>query len=1214
MASSQEPSTISEEAGQASSPKSESQIDENDPENDDQIFKPESDSTLLIKPFCECQNCHHWSNSVDWCTTVDLEFDDHHNKVHREKKMQPLLRSEKYPGRAPKILTFSCKNLSQIEKQMIVKTLIHGESIPQPVKLFSDTYFDEDIQMILQDLNYKYSLPIQSFVWPAIFRQLNVFMISGRKTGKTMAYLPAICTFGFQKNQKYQELAKYKGPLIVIVCSNSKQCEEIFDLIKKFYSKIHLKPKVSIVTYPISNANNMDILITIPDSLLHCIKSRIFNFKRLCHLVFEDASTLLKNNEENLYKILNVVNEMLEHRMNNAKVQLIVASEKWTNGVKKLLKSIYMTPIVCIGNYLEAALYANIQFDVKFLKSINKKIYVEELLRNKYYIYKTLIICNKSEILEVNKWLVRNGIKTIALSENSDKEDIEEGEREWSRAIGGEYEVLLCTELIFETCLTINDAVWLIHYSFPSSWTRFTRSFSAMSSNYKSPLEADNTKQEKVQCRSFLIIDETCEEKMPKISYLLNRLSKDFPATYKRYIDNCKIESEKAKILAKKDLCKTLKLFGKCPNPSCNERHMVSEDLDVSHDLPENGKIVFKILDLKDVTQYVVQLIEHIDLNGSLRKINDFDLKQPLIYDPNTEKKRARDVEVGRFYAHCDYTVEGEIFMLCHVLNVGNDTFVEVKLTTGVTLKALRKNLYEPPPSLEIVEVYLCNLIPPHKDEYFSGRSYFTTRASLESLEYENLVLRGDIQLQLDKTFWLNNVVQVVKIAHSEVDKFNFTKHLINLQVVEVCNTQISALHKLCNNCGITLPQYAKPTAKKPVKAKEIEPQRSFLDENPNEVILSSAVTPEEFYVRLSKYQCLLENLEKDIQNAVKNEILDKNVNVSIGKYYLARDSKGELYSRVLVLNTQDDKALCFYVDYGDEAVVHIPDLKYLPSKFITRLPFQAILCRLHGLSPAFGEWEDEATDVLYKYMLEPDSDIYRSLFVQVRDTEDCDTMRTKLKYSVLLKDGFGTKNVLLNQLIIDCGFATSVFGKIDDFELPNREPELDSLDSDSDSNDESESEEILRMLVQITSESTSKDESNSLVPEVYWSQTDEMVKLKVKLIGVTVANLDGKTYKLKFILHKTAEMGRHSAKGQEVEVVLKKVEPMEWLQLTGTNKRMRNIHYEILDIEKKEPKRKFLQLDIPDDESDEDDNVMFHQISDLDSEFDDEEPSSSSD
>lgn len=124
--------------------------------------------------------------------------------------------------------------------------------VPHPVKMLSDTYFSEDIQSALERLNYKYSLPIQSFVWPAVFKQLNVCLIGGPKSGKTMSYLPAICTFCKTEEKKFEELSKYKGPLVLIICPNSKQCEDVFDLTKKLFENIPTRPKVATVTYPVT--------------------------------------------------------------------------------------------------------------------------------------------------------------------------------------------------------------------------------------------------------------------------------------------------------------------------------------------------------------------------------------------------------------------------------------------------------------------------------------------------------------------------------------------------------------------------------------------------------------------------------------------------------------------------------------------------------------------------------------------------------------------------------------------------------------------------------------------------------------------------------------------------------------------------------------------------------------------------------------------------
>lgn len=95
--------------------------------------------------------------------------------------------------------------------------------------------------------------------------------------------------------------------------------------------------------------------------------------------------------------------------------------------------------------------------------------------------------------------------------------------------------------------------------------------------------------------------------------------------------------------------------------------------------------------------------------------------------------------------------------------------------------------------------------------------------------------------------------------------------------------------------------------------------------------------------------------------------------------------------------------------------------------------------------------------------------------------------------------------------------------------------------------------------------------------------------------------------------------MAKHRAGGLEVEIVLNKIEAVEWHQLTATTERLRFVHYEVTNL-KEEPKRRFLQFDFSDDDDNEesDDNdvtkPVIYEVSDMDSEFDEENVSSSSD
>lgn len=122
----------------------------------------------------------------------------------------------------------------------------------------SEVYFHKCIRNNLHQLKYKEAKRIQMYTWPAILRQQHVFMINGPQSGKTMAYLPIILTFLLEKNERYEMfVSKTGGPITVILCANTKKCEEIYDLSKTLLRRNMLK--VFLATYPFSYINAVSV-------------------------------------------------------------------------------------------------------------------------------------------------------------------------------------------------------------------------------------------------------------------------------------------------------------------------------------------------------------------------------------------------------------------------------------------------------------------------------------------------------------------------------------------------------------------------------------------------------------------------------------------------------------------------------------------------------------------------------------------------------------------------------------------------------------------------------------------------------------------------------------------------------------------------------------------------------------------------------------------
>lgn len=196
--------------------------------------------------------------------------------------------------------------------------------------------------------------------------------------------------------------------------------------------------------------------------------------------------------------------------------------------------------------------------------------------------------------------------------------------------------------------------------------------------------------------------------------------------------------------------------------------------------------------------------------------------------------------------------------------------------------------------------------------------------------------------------------------------------------------------------------------------------------------------------------------MQKEIQESLKKINYPKLQNVEIGTICLAKDPEGVDYSRTIVKNIENHKALCFFVDFGDEAVVDISELKYIHNKFITKLPFQSIQCRLYGIKPALDEWQSDINNILYEYATEPNTDIFRLLFIKTFSKDKNDIHPNQNRYSVLLKDGFGEKRVLINTLLIECGVA-----------VPNHE-QIEDFDNSSTTFDTDESDEELEHIIDI--------------------------------------------------------------------------------------------------------------------------------------------------
>lgn len=237
------------------------------------------------------------------------------------------------------------------------------------------------------------------------------------------------------------------------------------------------------------------LLITTLPSLVILLNLRKVSLKRMCHLVFEDADILLEKYPKHFKSLLGLAHQILEHRTCSQTIQIILSSEQWTNPLREVACQLKLPPLICIGAYLEAAVYGNASIKMHFLESKRKQSTLVDILIDDQNCYnKCIVICSKEEELDEASFLFPNrSVKSIIIRSSFVETEIKAREQQWDNSTQGAYPVLLCTDHVFNMNLNVTDATLLVHYSLPTSWTLFSYRFSCFVDNYTCPFGSNNT-------------------------------------------------------------------------------------------------------------------------------------------------------------------------------------------------------------------------------------------------------------------------------------------------------------------------------------------------------------------------------------------------------------------------------------------------------------------------------------------------------------------------------------------------------------------------------------------------------------------------------------------------------------------------------------------------------------------------------------------------
>ncbi|XP_052757081.1 putative ATP-dependent RNA helicase TDRD12 isoform X2 [Galleria mellonella] len=746
----------------------------------------------------------------------------------------------------------------------------------------------------------------------------------------------------------------------------------------------------------------------------------------------EDAERLLEVYLNEVKFFLIKIKEMLKNRANKEmKVQFVVASRIWCDFMESLAKKAPHS-VVCIGSFQECVLYSKASTTVNFVKKENKVKTVLEFLEQIVNSKKTVIVCRSNDEVELlEKNLKKHGKIVFGCDNTMTVHDLYDLSKQWN-----DYEepllgpILVCCDGNL-THLNVSDAHYLVHYSLPEMFSMFCKRFSVLNDNYPSIFKTEN-KNIKIK----ILLDDSNVEQLPKILNFIKRCTNDVPT----FLDEicAKVIEEKDIVKAKKFLpvCDSLLALGECPDFwNCIERHAIFKEYDEPKDwMPKTGIITFKILHVQTAVAYSARLLSNVTKNNTTKypqTYSTLSLKMGMYYSKESNRQLHGIPKVGDLSA---VSIKLNFFARCQVVKIlnyyknGNPNYVLIKLIDEEKLERSRDiYLYYLPEDLRgiethVVQVRLANVKPKDKDVTFSDLSKEQLKKITEKQEH---YMRGTVTLAIGNCVFVDTLeaCQDLTSLNETVVTDNFKKTLLDVHAIPNPD-HIPKLETLCAAGGLDR-KLEEPVAEIVSPLKERPPPRwAHLDtDEMSSVLFGSAENPATFFVRLVKFEDCINLLLKDIEKYVV-ENPEPVTEVTKGDIVLAKFPDDSTYERARIEEVyNNNRVKSFFVDQGDWRDVPMNELITIPEKFITKLPFQAIECRLIGVKPAGDDWTEFGTNWFCDNCFEDNNGHIKQLYIKYF-TKESPQFTGGHKYGVVLIDTNGDDDVLINQLMIDVNLA----------------------------------------------------------------------------------------------------------------------------------------------------------------------------------------------
>lgn len=278
---------------------------------------------------------------------------------------------------------------------------------------------------------------IQVYSWSHIMKGNSFFVINPKQSGKTWSYLPVICNQLLKDSDKCQQQNESYGPIVIILVPSAKEAE----LITKFCMMLMFSYSKEVISFfgmrnftetKLRLLNGCDILVVTTASFKRILKANndenLISKARLKCIVIDSMDEIVTRCPDNFNLVLRSFRSFT-----TKDTQLIVTSRDWDGRVMDMIQNT-LNPLLVIGDFLEAAVYAQTTISIKLCGKEHKDEMLLHLLQSLINSVRagsrTLILCSDDkQVNHLNRLLWKNGYPNISYfsaSNESERQIIDE--------------------------------------------------------------------------------------------------------------------------------------------------------------------------------------------------------------------------------------------------------------------------------------------------------------------------------------------------------------------------------------------------------------------------------------------------------------------------------------------------------------------------------------------------------------------------------------------------------------------------------------------------------------------------------------------------------------------------------------------------------------------------------------------------------------------